>query len=99
MQRFGDGRGDSPGGQGGAGGPLSGNPLFAEEMVNRLLEAGAEGIQLARVDAASAALAGTRTLSRISSAVDDARMPSLSSFLPTVKPGCPRSTTKAVMPR
>ena len=28
----------------------------------------------------------------------NARMPSLSSFLPTVKPGSSRSTTKAVMP-
>ena len=41
---------------------------------------------------------GTRQPSRISSQVDEARMPSLSSFLPTWKPGKARSTRKAVMP-
>ncbi len=40
----------------------------------------------------------TRQSSKISSQVLLARMPSLSSFLPTVKPGVPRSTRKAVMP-
>jgi hypothetical protein len=34
----------------------------------------------------------------MSSAVSDARMPNLSSFLPDVKPGVPFSITKAVVP-
>ena len=42
---------------------------------------------------------GTRQSSSSSSHVLLARMPSLSSFLPTVNPAKPRSTTKAVMPR
>ena len=42
---------------------------------------------------------GTRQLSRVSSQVEEARMPSLSSFLPTAKPGVSRSTRKQVMPR
>ena len=42
--------------------------------------------------------AGTRHSSNTSSAVSEARMPSLSSVLLTVKPGVPFSTTKAVMP-
>ena len=42
--------------------------------------------------------AGTSQPSRISSHVLEARMPSLSSFLPTEKPLNPRSTAKAVMP-
>ena len=41
---------------------------------------------------------GTWQSSRTSSHVLDARMPSLSSFWPTVKPGVPRSTRNAVMP-
>ena len=43
-------------------------------------------------------VAGTSQPSRISSQVLDARMPSLSSFLPTENPLNPRSTAKAVMP-
>ncbi len=35
---------------------------------------------------------------RINSVVEDARMPSLSSFFPTVNPSIPFSTMKAVMP-
>ena len=42
--------------------------------------------------------AAPRQLSRISSQVDDARSPSLSSFLPTWKPGKSRSIRNAVMP-
>ena len=43
--------------------------------------------------------AGTRQRSKRSSAVSEARMPSLSSVLTTVKPGVPFSTRKALMPR
>ena len=43
--------------------------------------------------------AGTRQPSKTSSAVSDARIPSLSSVLVTVNPGVPFSTTKAEMPR
>ena len=42
---------------------------------------------------------GTRHSSSSSSQVLLARMPSLSSFLPTVKPSKPRSMRNAVMPR
>src|SRR5205809_7384391 len=42
--------------------------------------------------------AGTSQPSRISSHVVEARMPSLSSFLPTLNPRKPRSTAKAVIP-
>ena len=41
---------------------------------------------------------GTRQLSRISSQVEEARRPSLSSFLPTWKPGNSRSIRNAVTP-
>ena len=41
---------------------------------------------------------GTSTSSRMSSVVLEARMPSLSSFLPTANPLKPRSTTNAVIP-
>ena len=41
---------------------------------------------------------GTRQSSRINSQVEEARMPSLSSFLPTVNPGNSFSIIKAVMP-
>jgi len=43
--------------------------------------------------------AGTRQSSNTSSAVSEARMPSLSSVFETVKPGVPFSTMKAEMPR
>src|SRR6266851_5188249 len=43
--------------------------------------------------------AGTRQPSNRNSAVSDARMPSFSSVLTTVKPGVPFSTRKALMPR
>jgi len=43
--------------------------------------------------------AGMRQSSKTSSAVSEARMPSLSSVLATVNPGVPFSTTKAEMPR
>ena len=43
--------------------------------------------------------AGTWQSSKSNSQVEDARIPSLSSFLPTLKPGESRSTKKAVMPR
>lgn len=42
--------------------------------------------------------AGTRTSSRMSSAVWEARMPILCSILPIEKPGVSASTMKAVMP-
>ena len=42
---------------------------------------------------------GTRTPSSTSSAVCDARIPSLSSFLPIAKPGVPFSTTNDAWPR
>jgi hypothetical protein len=42
---------------------------------------------------------GTRQFSKITSLVSLARMPSLSSFLPARKPGVPRSTMNAEMPR
>src|SRR5947208_13089539 len=42
---------------------------------------------------------GTRQSSSSSSHVLLARMPSLSSFLPTEKPGNPRSTRNALIPR
>jgi hypothetical protein len=38
-------------------------------------------------------------LSRINSTVDEARIPSLSSRFPMLKPGASRSTRKAVIPR
>ena len=41
---------------------------------------------------------GTWQSSRISSQVEEARMPGLSSFLPTRNPGKSRSMRKAVMP-
>ncbi len=43
--------------------------------------------------------AGTRQPSNRNSAVSDARIPSLSSVLTTVKPGVPLSTRKALIPR
>ncbi len=43
--------------------------------------------------------AGTRTSSKIGVPVGEARIPSLCSSLPTLKPGRSASTTKAVIPR
>jgi hypothetical protein len=42
---------------------------------------------------------GTLQLSKISSVVEDARIPILFSFLPKVNPGVPFSTMKADAPR
>ena len=53
---------------------------------------------VALADLADDVLLGTRTSSRISSQVELARMPSLSSFLPTSKPSKSRSTMKLVIP-
>ena len=41
---------------------------------------------------------GIKTLSKIRFEVDEPRMPSLSSFLPSVKPSASRGTTKQEMP-
>jgi len=41
---------------------------------------------------------GTLTSSKVRVAVEEARMPSLSSFFPTVKPGVSRGTMKAEIP-
>ena len=54
---------------------------------------------VAFADLAEHARVGTRQSSKSNSQVLLARMPSLSSFLPTVNPGVPRSTMNAVMPR
>ena len=46
----------------------------------------------------STCAAGTTQSLKISSQVLEARMPSLSSFLPSVNPGAPFSTRNAVIP-
>jgi hypothetical protein len=41
---------------------------------------------------------GTRTSSKLRLAVEEARIPSFSSFFPTEKPGASQGTMKALMP-
>ena len=57
-----------------------------------------DGDLVALADLAHHVLLGTRQSSRISSQVEEARIPSLSSFLPTWNPGNSRSTRNAVIP-
>ena len=59
---------------------------------------GLDGDLVALAELSSTFSPGTRTSSSTSSVVDEARIPSLSSFFPTEKPGMSRSTMKAVIP-
>ena len=77
-----------------------GTRAAVDQALSRLAERGhllraGRGIYLRPVEGRF----GTRTPSRTSPQVLEARIPSLSSFLPTEKPAISRSTTKPVIPR